>query len=48
MTLANDDILPEELMELVMASGGFDWLDTEEEDVYSAKDGEPMQWLDQP
>lgn len=30
-----DDIPTQELMQLVMESGSFDWLDVKEEDVYS-------------
>jgi len=42
--LHSNDISVQELTELVVASGGFDWLDVEEEDVYSPTDGEPVQW----
>ncbi len=34
----------EELMELVTRSGSFDWLEAEEEDIYSVQDGEAVQW----
>ena len=34
----------EELMELVTKSGSFDWLEAEEEDIYSVQDGEAVQW----
>lgn len=39
-----DDISVHELMELVAKSGSFDWLSTEEEDVYSIEDGEAVKW----
>jgi len=39
-----DDISSQELMQLVESSGSFDWLDAEEEDVYSLEDGKPVQW----
>ena len=40
-----DDISTQELMQLVTESGGFDWLDAKEEDVYSIEDGEAVKWL---
>jgi hypothetical protein len=40
----NDDISSQELMQLVENSGSFDWLDAEEEDVYSLEDGKAVQW----
>ena len=42
--LLTDDISVQELTELVAASGSFDWLSTEEEDIYSIEDGEAVQW----
>jgi hypothetical protein len=39
-----DDISVQELTALVAASGSFDWLDAEEEDIYSIADGEAVQW----
>ena len=39
-----DDISVQELTELVAASGSFDWLNAEEEDIYSLADGEAVQW----
>jgi hypothetical protein len=39
-----DDISTQELMRLVEDSGSFDWLDAEEEDVYSVEDGEEVEW----
>ena len=42
--LLTDDISIQELTELVAASGSFDWLKAEEEDVYSLADGEAVQW----
>jgi hypothetical protein len=42
--LLTDDISVQELTELVAASGSFDWLNAEEEDIYSVEDGEAVQW----
>ena len=39
-----DDISTQELMQIVEDSGSFDWLDADEEDVYSVKDGEEIEW----
>ena len=39
-----DDIPVGEFTALVAASGSFDWLDGDEEDVYSVDDGESVQW----
>jgi len=39
-----DDISVQELTELVAASGSFDWLNAEEENIYSIEDGEAVQW----
>jgi len=39
-----DDISTQEMMRLIDGSGSFDWLDAEEEDVYSIEDGEAVQW----
>lgn len=39
-----DDISVQELLELVAASGSFDWLKEEEEDIYSLADSEAVQW----
>ncbi len=39
-----EEISSEELAQLVVASGSFDWLDATEEDVYSIEDGEAVQW----
>ena len=39
-----DDISVQELTELVAASGSFNWLNAEEEDIYSIEDGEAVQW----
>lgn len=41
-----DDIAVQELMELVLHGGGFDWLSSEEEDIYSIEDGEVVTWGD--
>lgn len=43
LQVLTDDISTEELMQLVMASGGFDWLDAPEENVYSIEDGKTVQ-----
>jgi hypothetical protein len=42
--LLTDDISVQELTELVAAAGSFDWLNAEEEDIYSLADGEAVQW----
>jgi hypothetical protein len=42
--LLTDDISVQELTELMAASGSFDWLNAEEEDIYSVADGEAVQW----
>jgi hypothetical protein len=42
--LLTDDISVQELTELVAAFGSFDWLNAEEEDIYSLEDGEAVQW----
>jgi hypothetical protein len=43
--ITEDDISVRELTELVATpSGSFDWLDREEEDIYSQKDGEAVLW----
>jgi|SRR5215471_2941854 len=42
--LLTDDISVQELTEFVGASGSFDWLNAEEEDIYSLADGEAVQW----
>jgi hypothetical protein len=42
--LLTDDLSVQELTELVAASGSFDWLSAEEEDIYSIEDGEAAQW----
>jgi hypothetical protein len=42
--LLTNDISVQELTELVSASGSFDWLNAEEEDIYSLEDGEAVQW----
>lgn len=41
-----DDIAVQELMELVLHGGGFDWLRSEDEDIYSIEDGEVVTWGD--
>ena len=42
--ILTEDISTEELMQLAMAAGGFDWLSADEEDVYSVEDGEAVSW----
>jgi hypothetical protein len=42
--LLTDDISVQELTELVTASGSFDWLDAEGENIYSVEDGEAVRW----
>ena len=39
-----DDISSEEMIQLVTDSGGFDWLDSPEEDIYSLADGKAVEW----
>ena len=39
-----NDVSTEELLQLVADSGRFEWLDAPEEDVYSAADGDAVQW----
>ena len=45
LSVLTDDVPTQELMQLVMESGSFDWLDSKEEDVYSIEDGEAVKWL---
>ena len=42
--LLTDDISVQELTDLVAASGSFDWLNAEEENIYALTDGEAVQW----
>ena len=42
--LLTEDISTQELTALIAASGSFDWLSAEEEDIYSLADGEAVQW----
>ena len=42
--ILTDDISIHELMQLVEKSGSFDWLESDQEDVYSVKDGDEVQW----
>lgn len=42
--VVNDDISVEEMIQLVVDSGSFDWLDSKDEDLYSIEDGEKVQW----
>ena len=44
LSVLTDDIPTQELMQLAMESGSFDWLDAKEEDVYSIEDGEGVKW----
>jgi hypothetical protein len=39
-----NDLSVQELTELVAAAGSFDWLNAEEEEIYSVEDGESVQW----
>ena len=48
LSVLTDDIPSQELMQLVMESGSFDWLDAKEEDVYSIEDGKAVKWLSKP
>ena len=41
-----NDITVQELTELVLHGGGFDWLASEKENRYSIKDGEEVTWGD--
>ena len=41
-----DDISVQELADLALKGGAFDWLKHEREDVYSIKDGEVALWED--
>jgi hypothetical protein len=42
--ISTNDIPTEELTKLIGKSGGFDWLDNDSQNIYSLKDGEPVQW----
>ena len=44
LQVSTDDVSTEELLQLVTDAGGFEWLDAPEEDVYSAADGNAVQW----
>ncbi|NIR73154.1 hypothetical protein GWN42_31745 [candidate division KSB1 bacterium] len=44
LQLLTDDISTEELLKLVEDSGSFEWLNHDEEDVYSLVDGEEAEW----
>lgn len=44
LKLQTDDISTQELLKLVEDSGSFDWLNQEEEDLYSIEDGEKAEW----
>jgi len=46
--LVTDDISSDELAHVAAASGGFDWLDAPEEDVFSTEDGAVVQWPSRP
>jgi hypothetical protein len=45
LSVLTNDIPTQELMQLVMESGSFNWLDAKKEDVYSSEDGEAVKWL---
>lgn len=42
--LLTDEISTDELMRFVERGGSFDWLESEAENVYSIKDGDPVKW----
>ena len=42
--MLSDDVSTAELTELVSDAGGFDWLDSPDEDVYSIEEGNAVQW----
>jgi hypothetical protein len=46
--VVTDDISTKELARLVMEAGSFDWLDDPSEDVYSATDGDEIEWPSKP
>jgi hypothetical protein len=39
-----DDIPSKEMLQFVMQAGGFDWLNTPEQNVYTIRDGESVEW----
>lgn len=41
--VVTDEISSDELTQLAMRGGAFDWLENEP-DIYSIRDGEPVQW----
>ncbi|MEA1895186.1 MAG: hypothetical protein U9N36_08310 [Euryarchaeota archaeon] len=45
LSVLTDEISTQELMQLVIESGSFDWLDASCEDVYSSDAGEAVKWL---
>ena len=44
LKVLSNDISTEELMQLVMDAGSFDWLNSETEGGYSVGDGEEVEW----
>ena len=42
--LVTNDVPINELIEVVSDSGSFNWLNNDEEDIYSLNDGENVQW----
>lgn len=46
LQLLLDDAPTDELTQLISDTGGFDWLDSPGEEVYSIEDGSPVQWPD--
>jgi hypothetical protein len=42
--LVTNDVPVNELIEVISDSGSFNWLNNEEEDIYSLNDGEEVQW----
>ena len=44
MKVLTDDVTSQELLRLAEDAGSFEWLSTQEEDVYSVEDGENAEW----
>ena len=42
--LQGDDISVHELMTLVFSGGSFDWLNVNEENIYTIRDGDEAKW----
>ena len=45
LSVLTDEISTQELMQLVIDSGSFDWLDASCEDVYGSEGGGAVKWL---